>query len=152
MRICYLCQKNKPIAEFYISNRSRCKSCIKIKAKEWAKKNPQRRVEVCKTYQDKHIKTIRQKRMEYQYGLSYEEFAKLLEVQGGGCAICKTKDSNTTNRKRDWCIDHDHSTGEVRGLLCDNCNVGIARLKDNIDILNSAIKYLKYNYSHMENL
>jgi hypothetical protein len=43
-------------------------------------------------------------------------------------------------------IDHCHNTGKVRGLLCDHCNKGLGLFKDNIDYLNKAIEYLKYNY------
>jgi hypothetical protein len=54
------------------------------------------------------------------------------------CQICKTIDS-----RRALCIDHNHTTGEVRGLLCDNCNRALGFFKDSIDNLNNAVKYLK---------
>lgn len=42
------------------------------------------------------------------------------------------------------CIDHDHSTDFVRGLLCNNCNSAIGLLKEDMNIINNAIKYLRY--------
>jgi hypothetical protein len=60
----------------------------------------------------------------------------MLEDQKNRCAICK-KD----NKK--LCIDHDHSTGIVRGALCTTCNSLLGMAKDNIQILKSAIEYLQ---------
>jgi len=54
------------------------------------------------------------------------------------CAIC----GNPGGKKR-LCVDHDHVTGKIRGILCDNCNVGIGRLKDDIGLLYRAIDYLE---------
>lgn len=79
-----------------------------------------------------------------KYGLSIEDRDRMLAEQGGVCAICGTDNpgtSNTGNRKA-WSTDHCHSTGEVRGLLCSSCNVGIGHLKDDTSILASAINYL----------
>lgn len=72
-----------------------------------------------------------------RYGLTEQEYETRRIAQGGSCAICGT---NRTNGP--LVVDHDHDTGTVRGLLCDNCNVGISRLQDNPDILLSAAAYL----------
>ena len=55
------------------------------------------------------------------------------------CQICGQKD------RRELCVDHCHTTGAVRGLLCDNCNKALGLFKDNVDVLNKAIDYLKEN-------
>jgi hypothetical protein len=70
------------------------------------------------------------------YGLSPEQFFVLERNQKGLCAICKSK-------PKKLCIDHDHITGKVRGLLCNPCNQGLGHLRDNITNLISAINYLK---------
>jgi hypothetical protein len=64
----------------------------------------------------------------------------MLEDQGHVCAICGTKDPGYKGR---FVVDHDHDTGNVRGLLCDRCNTGIGFLQDNIAVLRSAINYLE---------
>lgn len=60
----------------------------------------------------------------------------MLEAQGGCCAICKAPKGNKL------CVDHDHRTGKVRGLLCSNCNAGLGMFKDSEDLLQSAKGYL----------
>ncbi len=66
----------------------------------------------------------------------------MLLAQDGCCAICKSSDPG--RKKSQWfCVDHDHKTGEVRGLLCNSCNAGLGFLKDSIETLAQAIIYLK---------
>ena len=78
--------------------------------------------------------------MRKQYGISLDEFEKLLEIQNNGCAICQ-KPLDSLRRRMN--IDHDHETNQVRGLLCTGCNTGFGHLGDNIEGLNKAIDYLK---------
>jgi|SRR5271165_2022089 len=79
-------------------------------------------------------------RLKTRYGLTEEQYNTMLDEQHSACAICDTHQS-LLNKK--LCVDHDHITGKVRGLLCDACNVGLSRFKDNIDIIFNAINYLK---------
>lgn len=62
----------------------------------------------------------------------------MLAAQGGVCAIC----GETNASGRDLSVDHDHETGEIRQLLCSNCNTGIGLLKDNPELLIKASAYL----------
>ena len=78
--------------------------------------------------------------MRKQYGISTEQFAELLEFQGGGCAICAKPIENIRRRMN---IDHDHETNKVRGILCTGCNTGIGHLGDNIEGLKRALYYLE---------
>jgi hypothetical protein len=73
----------------------------------------------------------------YNYGLSIADYDRMFEAQGGRCAICKERSD------RALCVDHDHATEQVRGLLCNNCNSGIGKLKDDPDRLRAAIAYLE---------
>lgn len=77
--------------------------------------------------------------LQKKYGMSLAEFDALFESQGKVCAICKTSDFG----KRGTFVDHCHKTGAVRGVLCCDCNFGIARLKDDPSILQAAISYLQ---------
>lgn len=72
------------------------------------------------------------------YRIREPEYQALLDAQDNQCAICHTEFVETP------CVDHDHQTDRVRGLLCWNCNVGIGNLKDDFKILQSAIDYLVY--------
>ena len=75
------------------------------------------------------------------YGLTLEKYNAMLEAQNGGCAICGSKTAKTKRNGR-FCVDHDHQTGEVRGLLCAPCNRGIGLLQDSVTIMEAATKYL----------
>jgi len=82
-----------------------------------------------------------------RYKLTRKQRDKILEDQGGVCAICNvqlTYEKAEPNKKGDVvCVDHCHTTGEIRGILCRKCNVGIGKFDDNPDLLVEAAKYLK---------
>jgi len=73
------------------------------------------------------------------YGITLEEYEVLLIKQNNVCAICSA--STGSNNKR-LAVDHNHQTGVVRGLLCDDCNIGLGKFKDNPNLLIKAINYL----------
>ena len=75
----------------------------------------------------------------HRYKLEPEHKAALLDAQNGGCAICGYRFGQKTG---DMKVDHDHSTGAVRGLLCDLCNRGLGMFRDSQDNLTKAISYL----------
>ena len=74
------------------------------------------------------------------------QYDALLVAQNGVCAICKStkivKACPGHQRRRTLCVDHDHRTKHVRGLLCVGCNAGLGHFKDRIDLLNAALAYL----------
>ncbi len=72
------------------------------------------------------------------------QYKEILKKENGVCAICESKET----RKRKGMIvrlsiDHNHTTGEIRGLLCHNCNVGLGHFLDNVEFLLKAIRYIK---------
>ena len=71
--------------------------------------------------------------------LTVEEYMEKLNYQNGVCAICQSNNNN-----RALSVDHNHITGENRGLLCVNCNVGIGFLKEDIEILRKSIDYFQH--------
>ena len=73
------------------------------------------------------------------YGLTPDSFAALLAAQGDRCAICATADP----RGKGWCVDHDHGSGLVRGILCCACNRGLGLFKDSPAVLVAAAGYLR---------
>lgn len=76
---------------------------------------------------------------QYKYGISPEQYLSLYKQQEGKCKICGAElpDGEYLH------VDHDKETGEVRGLLCRNCNLGLGNFKDNPKILEKAIEYLE---------
>lgn len=82
--------------------------------------------------------------MNRNYGIGLDEYNTMFTKQQGKCAICSGEPPKNQHKKR-LNIDHCHSTGKVRGLLCDACNRAIGLLKDSEKLLNNAIKYLNAN-------
>ena len=88
----------------------------------------------------------RDQNLRKRYGIGVEEYKELFEKQNGNCAICGKHSSNVFTKGKagfELCVDHCHETGKVRGLLCENCNTGLGKLQDNVEILRKAIDYLK---------
>lgn len=78
------------------------------------------------------------------YKISLEEYEKMLKQQNSCCKICNINIETLQNkRKKNFCVDHCHSTGKIRGLLCDSCNKGVGFFNDNTSLLEKAILYLK---------
>lgn len=86
----------------------------------------------------KYKEKAREWRLKFYYNLTPEQYSELLDLQGGICAICKK-----TNK--DLVVDHDHSSGKIRGILCQNCNRALGLLKDNNTTIYDAAKYLFRN-------
>lgn len=148
---------NKNIDGFF-SDKSRlsclstyCKSCHRERKSEYRERTIeerkkkeaewyQRRSEYKKGYKrlfyGKNKEKIQSRRRELKYGVDNDGVRALLEVQGEKCGICKKSIG------MDACVDHDHETREIRGLLCKGCNLAIGCFKDNKLLVMSAYTYL----------
>lgn len=109
-----------------------CKECANSKRQQWRRDNPERTKEVMRRHHRKNL-----------YGLSDRDYMILGLTQDWKCAVCFTDIEDLEGRDLD--VDHDHSTGKIRGLLCGSCNKGLGCFKDSIELLELAIKYLKDN-------
>jgi hypothetical protein len=157
-RTCRVCEQTLPITRFEQhgygkkGRRWQCKDCRKkiklavyranqevydARAIAWRQANPEavREHDRRRYAKSPHRRLARRALM---YGLTVAEIEAIRERQGGVCAICRQGSPN----ERDLCIDHDHSTGEVRGLLCVLCNSGLGQFRDDPVILRAAIEYL----------
>lgn len=97
------------------------------KAREWRKKHPDRAL----------ASDLRD-----GYGMTLEEYSRLLSSQGGRCAICGDDGRGKAKKAKRLHVDHDHKTGVIRGLLCSPCNFAIGLLRDNPELLRRAASYL----------
>jgi len=90
----------------------------------------------------------KQNRFKYNlkrsYGITPEDYNTMFEKQQGCCAICGKHQSNF---KRALHVDHCHDTGQVRDLLCPQCNIGVGWVERNQDVMEKAIEYLKKHES-----
>jgi len=83
--------------------------------------------------------------LKSKYGLTLGAYDLMLKGQNGVCAICGKKETQRSNKKGgidSLRVDHNHKTGNVRGLLCSRCNFGISHFNDEIKLLEKAIDYL----------
>lgn len=155
-KFCNKCSTKKDISEFGIDNhekdghRYQCKECLNARARKYASRNKdiirarnKVRSESRKAYYQSPagIESSRRSHLKRKYNITLEEYNSLSEKQNHVCGICNETESNS--RISVLCVDHDHSTGKIRGLLCSNCNRSLGLLKDDTEIINNAIKYLK---------
>jgi hypothetical protein len=82
--------------------------------------------------------SARNARYKYRYGITLEQYNILLSNQQGHCATCLSTGDNGIR----LCVDHDHNTGKVRGLLCKKCNLAVGLLKDEPIVAFNISKYL----------
>jgi len=81
----------------------------------------------------------RQASRAYKYGITVNDFKQMFNTQKGKCAICNEEPKT----KRGLHVDHDHKTGKVRGLLCHGCNVALGSFKEDVNLLNKAVEYIR---------
>ncbi len=132
MKVCTKCIEEKDESLFCKKKdtkdglSSQCKPCGNAYSLKWRKDNPIKAKDSMRGY------TLR------KYAISDLVYSNMLEAQNGLCKICgKTNPDNKT-----LSIDHNHETGEVRGLLCSKCNLALGGFRDSVDLLKKAIEYL----------
>lgn len=135
MIICKGCGKEKP---YYAKNM--CKQCYNHEySRKWAKDNPEKLKARKRRWYKKYKRELRDAKLRKLYGVSLEEYEEMLKIQNNVCAICGKP---PRKGKRSLSVDHDHKTGKVRGLLCNNCNLGLGKFQDNSHITDRATDYL----------
>lgn len=94
-----------------------------------------------KRYRLANINRLRDMEYQRKYGITLAEYDFMAAAQCGKCAICGIDESGVKHGRLH--VDHCHETNKVRGLLCNNCNHGLGKFKDNPKLLSEAIKYLE---------
>ena len=137
MKKCTKCGVEKPLFEFYKDAirkdglRGPCKTCDIKKSRLYRKNFP-----------EKSKNQVKSSKLKIKYGIDLPEFKQMKDTQNNKCAICKSEFINS----KYTCVDHNHTTGKIRAILCHNCNTGLGHFKENTDSLKSAVEYLKkYN-------
>lgn len=118
-----------------------------IRSREWKAKPGNRELNNART-RERRAQMSPEERREikfrhhcHQYGISVADYYAMLEAQGHRCAICQATEPNGHN----WHIDHCHSSGKVRGLLCSGCNVGLGHFADDTERMLRAIEYVRHH-------
>ena len=144
-KVCKKCGLEKPLIEFYKKKKDKsgndlafpCKECRKSYRKERRKYCPIKR---------------REEGLKHLYNITIDDYNKMLKFQNYKCAICSTSSINyrSRNGSTHFSVDHCHTTGKIRGLLCCICNIGLGNFKDNTDLLNRASMYLQFSRDNLE--
>lgn len=115
-----------------------------LATQEWRKKNPAHVKDSFRRWRNGNPERNKARARVQQlkkYGLTLADYDAMLAAQGHCCAICKV-DKPGWLKRVNWCVDHCHTTGKVRGLLCCSCNAAIGHAKDSPSILRQAAAYL----------
>lgn len=125
----------------------------------WRLANPEKEKASRKRYREKNKEKLQKSQKEYRestnyhrnwhlvnrYGITLKEYEQLNSNQGGKCAICRKAETSRNKRDgtvRELAVDHNHETGEVRGLLCRACNVSLGFLDEDPVIINRMLEYI----------
>jgi hypothetical protein len=86
---------------------------------------------------------IKNQDLQSKYGITLLEYERMYVRQHGCCRVCGDAMVRKSHTARSCVVDHNHRTGEVRGLLCHGCNAGLGAFRERIDALENAIAYLR---------
>jgi NAD(P)H-flavin reductase len=112
----------------------------------WRRKNREKCCKATAAWRIKHPHYERDRKWNERYGITPERYDEMVRSQNNQCAICgnvETAKHNRSNKIQKLAVDHCHSTGKVRGLLCQDCNRGLGKFHDDVVRLESAIIYLR---------
>jgi len=166
-KICLKCGEAKPRTDFPRAGskeRARCKKCHSQDAMDWAAANREKRrtyqrqwldankervraypkkpwSEVAPEAKKKRLERAKARHLERKYGITQSDWDAMLVAQGGVCAICKIP--GRTGKHGKLAVDHCHSTGRVRGLLCTPCNISIGILGETPEQWEVVHRYLR---------
>jgi len=130
---CNKCKIVKSIKEFAKRTRSKdglnyyCRKCESKRRANWKRNSPEK-------YTVSHRKSLLKKR----YGVTLKQYDKMFDEQGGGCAIC----GGINKSGYRLAVDHDHNTGRIRALLCQNCNRKIGEMESDPGLFDKLVIYL----------
>jgi hypothetical protein len=114
---------------------------VRARNKAWYAANKKESDEKSRAYYHAHKESAKLAGMMYRHGLTQEAYESMLAGQGNVCAICGTSEWPKLGPE----VDHDHDTGEIRGILCHKCNWGLGLLGDKKETLALALGYLNAN-------
>ncbi len=148
IRRCFRCKEVKPLKDF-ARQRARingvrrwCRDCFRVYSRSWVNDYIDRvGIDAYRTETRRRDRIATRLR---KFGITEEEYQAKLATQQGRCALCgDTEKSKVGDTLRELAVDHDHSSGAIRGLLCSKCNCGLGQFKDNIELLLKAVAYLQ---------
>lgn len=154
MKRCNVCENWLSLSEFHRDNGAKdglrycCKECSSVKRKEHYWANRAEAIRRADQWRRENVERSRELALQsYRrrtYGLEPDQYATILDEQGGLCAICGEPETAVNHHgPLSLAVDHNHKTGTVRGMLCRKCNQGIGLFSDNPTRLRMAADYLE---------
>lgn len=131
MRVCFSCRKELPYESFAKDSQRtdgaqrECRHCCAARKSAWNKTEAGKR-------------SAAATKLRQRFGLTLEDYERMYEEQAGKCLTC---DSSESHRGHRLAVDHCHTTGKVRGLLCKSCNVALGNARENPNILRRLAEY-----------
>lgn len=149
IKTCTKCHEDLPSTSEYFNKRTRSvdglqplsKVCENIINWRYYKNNTESRLINVRAYAKKNQHKIRERNIKKIYGKEIQDIMDMMTLQKGCCAICNGSLINPDSIKN-YAIDHNHSTGKVRGFLCNNCNTSLGLMKENREAILEMVKYL----------
>jgi len=129
-QICKACEQELPLEAFSVGERK----------KRWHPSTLKYRHGRCKPCMVQYVK---QRKLCRMYGISLEDLNQMFVSQSGRCKLCNVEMHLGGKKRNRACIDHDHATGIVRGLLCFFCNAGLGMFEENVETMERAILYVQ---------
>ena len=159
MRICSKCKSAD--VSFYKDKRGKngfrsiCKTCDIKKSLAWNKKHSKKHARHERKYRSENLikmkinkkkyvtsnaRSVKNSALKHHYGIDIDQFELMKVQQNNSCAVCSKHETNLT---RSLCVDHSHSSGKVRSLLCASCNSVLGLIEENINTAKKIVKYLE---------
>lgn len=148
-KACKKCHVVKSIHEYYAhkattdGHSGSCKTCENTATRAYYLKNQEKYREQHRRYYNQNKTTFtrlnRESHFRRYFGITVDQYEAMLSAQGGVCAIC----GGTNRDGRNLAVDHDHATGDIRGLLCGSCNPSLGKMKDSPELLRKAALYIE---------
>ena len=129
-------ERKKYMSDYYKLHPDLCKKAMK----KWRTNNPEKAKEADRRWRVNNPDKLRNKHLKRKFGITLEQFNLMFDSQKGRCQICDKHEEEKL-----LAVDHNHRTGMVRGLLCNNCNLSLGLINEDIKILQNMIKYIQ-NY------
>lgn len=146
--ICSNCKRDLSDTEFHFRDkvrgvrRAECKMCVRAYKKRYGDRNAAdlkiRRAAQHVKHRAANVERMRVWRFKNRYGITPAQYDVWFAHQGGACALCGSPPGSKA-----LCVDHDHETGRVRGLLCLQCNSALGKLGDSVASLKRALAYVQ---------
>lgn len=143
-KTCCTCRELKPMDAYNLLAKSadgrqpRCRDCQKVAHGEWYERRGDHSRAMARKWNRENPEAAREHHFKCRYGITFAQYEEMRERQGSVCAICRQPCGTGKNLS----VDHCHTTGKVRGLLCDRCNRGLGSFDDDMGRMRAAVDYL----------